>query len=265
MSGLPWYKCYPRDFNDGLMGLTMEERGAYVTILNAIYSRGKPVEDDPSYWRAMLQCSGKAWSKVRASLIFKRKLFEVNVDGIPCLMNRRAADEIDQNRKVSEKFSEAGRRGGCKPRVKVNENNDMTKAYPKPRLSDTDTEADKSIEANASCPAKPNVVPKDDTFSEAWKAYPAKGRERSKSQMKTRPIWKEAARQAGGEDALLGAVRRYVREDQTHKGECGPPAFDRWLRDGRWEHWLPDKTNVVAIAEASPELAARRRALLMGE
>lgn len=131
---------------------------------------------------------------------------------------------------------------------------------------DTDAEKIQKVEAKASCPPKPDLAPRlPDLFSEGWKAYPAKGRERSKSQAKTRPIWKDAARLAGGEDALLGAVRRYVRDDQTHKGECGPPAFDRWLRDGRWEHWLPDKTSVVAIAEASPELAARRRALLAGE
>ena len=52
---------------------------------------------------------------------------------------------------------------------------------------------------------------------------------------------------------------------QTHKGECGPPAFDRWLRDGRWEHWLPEAgNNVTALPTMSLELQARRRALLMG-
>lgn len=100
-----------------------------------------------------------------------------------------------------------------------------------------------------SCPKRSDDVPKEDRFAEAWKAYPAKGRERSKSQAKTRPIWREAAKAAGGEEALLGAVKRYVRDDQTHKGECGPPAFDRWLRDGRWEHWLPDKLDAGAKSD----------------
>jgi len=124
-----------------------------------------------------------------------------------------------------------------------------------PERPDTDSDAEQ-LEANAFCPTPPDV-PKEDRFAEAWKAYPAKGRERSKSQAKTRPIWREASRQAGGEEALLGAVRRYVREDQTHKGECGPPAFDKWLRDGRWEHWLDLKPHRLATWVGPPEIRAR--------
>jgi hypothetical protein len=115
-----------------------------------------------------------------------------------------------------------------------------------------------------SSPAASKAV-RDRVFLEAWKAYPAKGRERSKSQAKTAPIWREAARQAGGPDRLLGAVKRYVAQDKTHKGECGPPAFDRWLRDGRWEHWLSAEQTVVALTPMNDDLAAKRRALLMGE
>jgi len=127
----------------------------------------------------------------------------------------------------------------------------------------TDTDTEQMIEAKASSPARPKAV--DPVFLEAWQAYPPKGRERSKSKPKTLPIWKEAAKAAGGEAVLLGAVRRYVAQDQTHKGECGPPAFDRWLRDGRWEHWLDGGENVVSLSAMSPELQAQRRALLMGE
>lgn len=80
----------------------------------------------------------------------------------------------------------------------------------------------------------------NDAFAQAWKAYPAIGRTRSKSQTKTKPLWMAAARSAGGEDRLLAALRRYLAEDTTHKGECGPPGFHKWLTDGRWEHWLSD-------------------------
>jgi hypothetical protein len=115
-------------------------------------------------------------------------------------------------------------------------------------------------EANAS-----SVRPKpDDVFDLAWKAYPSSGRSRSKSQAKTKPVWREASKAAGGDDRLLAAVRRYVAEDTTHKGECGAPAFDRWLRDGRWEHWLPggagaDQASVpapAAVFDGPPDIRA---------
>lgn len=131
---------------------------------------------------------------------------------------------------------------------------------------ETEADTEQIIEAKASCPAKPNAV--DSVFSEAWKAYPPKGRERSKSQAKTLPIWKDSAKRAGGPDRLLAAVKRYVAQDQTHKGDCGPPAFDRWLRDGRWEHWLPpdgQTSQSAVVTEISPELRARRLALLNGD
>lgn len=151
MTGLPWFKCYPRDFNDGMMGLTMEERGAYVTILNCIYQRGTPVHDDPLYFRAMLQCSGKAWSRVRASLIVKGRLFEVNVNGKPCLMDERAALEIENNLEKRRELSERGARGGRKSQALRNENNDIAQAPAqaglKPGSSDTESEADKNTTA----------------------------------------------------------------------------------------------------------------------
>ncbi len=129
---------------------------------------------------------------------------------------------------------------------------------------DTEADTEQIIEAKASSPAKPKAAPSE-VFDQAWGSYPAKGRERSKSRAKTVPIWKEAARAAGGEDRLLAAVRRYVAEDQTHKGECGPPAFDRWLRDGRWEHWLGERVGSSYRPVISDTVLAARLALLKGE
>lgn len=142
MTGLPWFKCYPRDFNDGMMGLTLEERGAYVTILNVIYARGGPIDDDPSYFRALLCCSPKAWQKIRAALIVKRKLFEVSVDGIPSLMNRRAAEEIEENREMRRKFSERGAKGGRKAQAVLKENKDVAQQQADLCSTIEDTEAE---------------------------------------------------------------------------------------------------------------------------
>jgi hypothetical protein len=92
--------------------------------------------------------------------------------------------------------------------------------------------------------AKASLVPStgttiwDDAFSIAWEAYPKSGRDRSMSRAKCWPIWRDAAQQAGGADKLLAAVKRYVWEDKQHKEDCGAPAFERWLKGGRWEHWL---------------------------
>lgn len=113
------------------------------------------------------------------------------------------------------------------------------------------------------CPAKPNRV-REDWFSKGWDAYPRQGRERSKSRDKTLPIWREAARRAGGGERLVAAVQRYVREDKQHKGECGPPGFHRWLNDGKWEHWLPEARAPSASSGVSADVYALHQSLLNG-
>lgn len=102
----------------------------------------------------------------------------------------------------------------------------------------------KKADANASVVPGGDLAVWDDAFAGAWEAYPKSGRERSMSRAKVWPLWREAAQQAGSPEKLLAAVKRYAAEDKTHKGDCGAPAFDRWLKSGRWEHFL--------VGQASP-------------
>lgn len=142
----PWFKCYPRDFNEGMVGLTLEERGAYITILNLIYARSGPIPEDVWWITSQLDCTARAWTRLRASLIVKRKLFPVAIGGEPHLMNPRADAEIAERQKVSEKFSEAGSRGGRNSQSKRNKNNGSVEARLEPGLSldqaISDTETD---------------------------------------------------------------------------------------------------------------------------
>ena len=45
MSALPYHKRYHSDALAGMMPLTLEERGAYNTLLDMIYDRGGPLID----------------------------------------------------------------------------------------------------------------------------------------------------------------------------------------------------------------------------
>lgn len=174
MSGRPWYKCYPRDLNEGMIGLTMEERGVYVTLLNLIYAKGGPVDDDPSYFRMVFCCSLKQWNKVRAALILKKKIFAVTVNGEACLMNRRAAAEIAANDEEHRSFSEAGKRGAEKSNARYKENKDLASARPQPSasISDTDTEGSVVPTDVETTDGKPSRDPAD-FDGQAWgKAVP---------------------------------------------------------------------------------------------
>ena len=134
----PWYRCFPRDFNEGMVGLTLEERGAYITLLNLIYARGGPIPEDAWWITSQLGCTKRAWVKLRAALIVKGKVFALNADGADCLMNARAAVEIAEREEFSKNRAEAGKKGGRKSRPKPNENNDNSEAELKLSLSKTE-------------------------------------------------------------------------------------------------------------------------------
>jgi uncharacterized protein YdaU (DUF1376 family) len=269
MTGLPWFKCYPRDFNDGMMTLTMEERGAYVTILNCIYQRGGPVGDDPLYFRAMLQCSGKAWSKVRAALIVKGRLFEVSLNGKPCLMDERAAEEIEKNLEMRRELSERGARGGRKSQAKAKENNTVEKAPAQaevePGSSDTEAESEterKDGEAIASLVQAFAVAVEtavasmrqeakrafDQRFATFWAAYPRRVKKPDALRAYTK------AEERIGDDALaviLAGIERALPGWDDPKFIPHPAT---WLNACQWEDEPPQpRTGLTRNDRPSPD------------
>lgn len=119
-----------------------------------------------------------------------------------------------------------------------------------PQKPEARSQDQKDVEPKGSVPAF------SEDFLAGWKAYPKSGVERSKSRAICWKLWRDAARLAGGEAALLGALRRYVSEDKQHKTECGAPALDRWLAWGRWDHFLGG--NVQVVTAPFPEAAVRQ-------
>lgn len=139
MSGLPWYRCHPAPFNDGMIGLSRSERGVYVTVLNAIYIEGGPVKDQPIYWASVFGCSEGAWLKDRDALIAKGKLFPApTIDGLDGLMNRRCAEELDSQRQFKSDQAQRGQKGGSAKRKKPRSDKGISRrlATAKPPLSE---------------------------------------------------------------------------------------------------------------------------------
>lgn len=260
--GFKWYKRNADDALNGMMVLTLEERGAYNTILDLMYQRRGSIPDDARWIAGWLGCSLRKWSVLRASLIVKGKVFALTLNGVPSLANTRVEKECSPGKTDHPEGFDAESEPG-QPRAS-DENEPSPKENKGLEPLEEERELDKKQEPTVPCPAKPNTA-KDDWFSKGWDAYPKQGRERSKSREKTLPIWREASRRAGGGERLVGAIQRYVREDKQHKGECGPPGFHRWLNDGKWEHWLPEARAPSATSGVSPDLLALHQRLLNGE
>lgn len=71
---MKWYKRDPDAALAGMIGLTLEERGVYNTIIDLLYSRDGNLPSDDVFFARACECRPQVWRRVRDSLIAKGKL-----------------------------------------------------------------------------------------------------------------------------------------------------------------------------------------------
>jgi uncharacterized protein YdaU (DUF1376 family) len=132
VSARPYHKRYHSDALAGFMSLSLEERGAYQTLLDLIYDRGGPIPDHERLLAGYMGCSVRKWRTLRDVLIAKRKI-TINSNGE--ISNSRAEKELENDAKTSRKLAENGLKGARAlheiPK-KGNENSESDVATPKP-------------------------------------------------------------------------------------------------------------------------------------
>ena len=92
MGDIRWYRRDPRAALAGMMELSLEERGAYNTILDLIYCHNGALDDDPRFIAGWLRCDIRVWKRIRVRLLMSGKLY---LNGSK-LRNEKADREVDQ-------------------------------------------------------------------------------------------------------------------------------------------------------------------------
>jgi uncharacterized protein YdaU (DUF1376 family) len=112
--GLKWYKRDPTAALEGMAELSLEERGAYNTVLDLIYARGGSVPDDDRFLAGWMRCDVRVWRRIRKRLVNLGKLYVE--DGT--LHNKRADRELlDAARRIGSAM-QAGIASGAKRRFR---------------------------------------------------------------------------------------------------------------------------------------------------
>jgi uncharacterized protein YdaU (DUF1376 family) len=111
---MPYHRRYHQDALQGYRKLSLEERGAYTTILDLIYDEGGPIENNERWLAGELNCSLRKAKVLLESLLTMKKLF-INVQGK--ISNRRAEAELENSLKISRKRAEVA----SKPRPKTDD------------------------------------------------------------------------------------------------------------------------------------------------
>src|SRR5580765_1912252 len=94
-----WYQRDPHAAIEGMLGLSMEERGAYNTLIDMLYARDGDVLNDDRMMAHAQQCSIRLWRSVRDRLIAKGKI-RITAD------NKLITNGVENRLKTARKFSE---------------------------------------------------------------------------------------------------------------------------------------------------------------
>lgn len=171
MGKLRWYKRDPAAALEGMSNLSLEERGAYNTVLDLIYARDGAVDDDARFIAGWLRCDVRVWKRIRARLIDLGKLYLS--DG--SLRNSRADAEVDRGLSMVASSSEAGKASARKRNADKSKNNEIasTTASTTASTNSTSTTRKKDSEAKASdagasadAPCRTPIF--EDTTHELW-------------------------------------------------------------------------------------------------
>lgn len=159
---LPYYPMYPRDFYEGTLQMSLECKGAYIMLLNLMYTRNGPVADEPGYLARYVGCSIRKWQKLRLEMIGLGKITVEN----GFIRNSRADQEL--LKRVS--YQDQKRENRSNPnKIKAEKSRSRGgRAKPEP-----DTEPVEKEEANASSQkpgAKGSRLPPDWALPDDWLA-----------------------------------------------------------------------------------------------
>lgn len=147
MSGVPYIRFFGDDWLSGTQDLSLEERGALVTIVALTAATGQPPALDFQRLARRFGCTPGKAKKVIAAL---EDLGKIAIEG-NAVHNARALSETEFSQKKSEKQSENASARWSKKSEKSNKNNDRPDAMAVPRECQPEPEPElKKKEAKAS-------------------------------------------------------------------------------------------------------------------
>ncbi|WP_375608556.1 MULTISPECIES: YdaU family protein, partial [unclassified Bartonella] len=123
-NGMPWIRFHLYDWISGTDGMTLEQRGVYITLIVRMYDKKAPIKEDFETLSRACNCSQKKFAAIVEYLMRNDKLVETD-NG---LWNTRVEEELkdfsDKKEHISQVRSEAGKKGAqAKNNTKQHVNN----------------------------------------------------------------------------------------------------------------------------------------------
>ncbi|CAK01363.1 MULTISPECIES: YdaU family protein [Bartonella] len=100
-NGMPWIRFHLYDWISGTDGMTLEQRGAYMTLLVRMYDKKAPIKTDFQTLARACNCSQKKFATIVEYLMRNDKLIEI--DG--GLWNTRVEEELNNFSEELDNFT----------------------------------------------------------------------------------------------------------------------------------------------------------------
>jgi uncharacterized protein YdaU (DUF1376 family) len=235
----PYHKRWHGNALNGMRGLTLEERGAYNTLMDLMYDRQGAWPDDERRTCGELDCDPRVWRRVRASLQSKGKI--AIHDGL--IYARRVHDELGTSAElpaeVREKFAIATQQLPATSDEKPKENNPPPKENS--QKSDLLFHSPESITPIVPKGTSPGLVDRS-VVEEIWLLAGKVSRERS-SKADVKRALEAAYRRGKAHPDIVAGLRGYFASDGATKDNGAfAKGVHRMIEGDRWE----------SFAEAAP-------------
>lgn len=264
-----WYKRDPRAALEGMFELSLEERGAYNTVLDLIYDRNDKLPDDDRYIAGCCRCDLRVWRRIKKVLIEREKL--AIEDGY--IRNYRASYVVRERLAKSVATRNAALIKHGKSSDVLPKNNDLADANAdadallRTRVLDLDSERKKDI-SDSSSPHPPagerkpdrfpvfDRLPKfkngriyPDEFEAFWKVYPRRATDTKKPAY---AAWRKPACNGVGPIALQGSAESYRKFIDNTEGE--PKLVQSWINAEGWTatYELPERHCREGLGRVQP-------------
>jgi len=244
MSAFDWHPRHHRAALDGMLALTLEERGAYNTILDLIYERGGAVPDDDRWLAGWMGCSTRRWNIIKAALIVKGKIVVRDRDGDRFLTNPRAEKELSSQADRTRKLSENGAKGQRKRRENEAVSNEIKEVAPARLKLKTET-----VDKNPPTPQGGSVLAK-----QLYDLGTKLARQRS-SVKDTERSAAAALRRGKTPEQIQRGLAAYYASEEGRRVEKG---VHRMIENDRFEAFLAPETDTTAWDDLRWQVAVNR-------
>lgn len=138
---MKWYARDPHRAIEGMAELTLEERGAYNTLIDHSYARDGDLPDDDPLIARMMGCHWRTWKAVKERLIERGKIIleggKIVPNGVQDVLKEASRLSQEQSKRASRRWQKS---------KNANKNN---KSFMRGRNANTDTDTDTDTLTNS--------------------------------------------------------------------------------------------------------------------